>query len=136
MATLPVNLPHRFIPILTLRGTPRIMSWPIVVLADHYATSLAELITSAVQAFPKGTFIGETTWGATSPVVPSEVYASGSFEIGNFMRVQLSSCQFIALDGQSYEGLGLVPDIFIPHDAEAYFTGGDPQLEYAIEFLK
>ena len=108
---------------------------PIVVLADNYSASLSEIVTNAVMAFPKGVFIGETTWGATSPIIPFEVYASGSFEVVNFMSVQLSSCKFISLDGKVYEGSGLVPDIFMPHSMEAYGQGKDVQLERAIEFL-
>ncbi len=109
---------------------------PIVVLADAYTASLAELVTNAVRAFPQGSFIGESTWGATSPVVPYEVYNSGSFEIHDFLDIQLSSCKFISLDGRVYEGTGFTPDIFIPHSAEAYNAGTDLQLERAIELLK
>ncbi|TRX54830.1 hypothetical protein FNH22_18930 [Fulvivirga sp. M361] len=109
---------------------------PIVVLADNYSASLSEVITNAIMAFSQGIFIGETTFGATSPVIPFKVYASGSFEIENFMSVQLSSCKFISLNGNVYESSGLAPDIFIPHSSEAYDQGRDAQLEYAIELLK
>lgn len=109
---------------------------PIVILTDTYTASLSELMTIAVKSFPKGLSIGETTWGSTSPVVPFEVYSSGSFEVQDFMSVQLSSCKFTPLDGKVYEGIGFAPDILIPHSARAYTSGKDPQLERAIEFLR
>ncbi|HLZ86953.1 MAG TPA: S41 family peptidase, partial [Puia sp.] len=40
---------------------------PIVVLADHLSTSMAEITTMAVKTLPNGKFIGTRTWGATGP---------------------------------------------------------------------
>ncbi|WKN45086.1 S41 family peptidase [Tunicatimonas pelagia] len=131
----PSNLTPRIDAHVNPTSNTKDIQLPIVVLADSYSASLAELVVSAVTAFPQGTFIGETTWGAVSPVVPFEVYASGSFEIENFMHVQMSSCRFISLDENNYDGLGLTPNISIPHSAEAYSQGKDIQLEKAIELF-
>ncbi|GAB5527624.1 MAG: hypothetical protein Roseis2KO_54960 [Roseivirga sp.] len=110
----------------------RAVDLPVVILGDNYSASLSELAISTVRALDDGLFIGETTWGSLGAVVPYEVYASGSFDIENFMRLQLSSCKFTSLDGNIYEGSGLIPDVYVPHSAEAYSAGIDPQLEAAI----
>ena len=109
---------------------------PIVVLTEIHTASLSELVTIAIKSFPRGVSIGETTWGATSPVVPFEVYNSGSFEVQDFLSVQLSSCRFTSLDNEVYEGTGVPPDIFVPYSAEANNSGKDLQLERAIQLLR
>jgi hypothetical protein len=109
---------------------------PIVVIADNYSASLAETFVMAIRAVPHGIFVGERTWGATGPVVASDVYQSGSFEVGDFMSVQASSCKFKYLDNIIYEGRGLTPDVSVPHSHDAYEAGVDVQLEKAISQIK
>lgn len=109
---------------------------PIVVLADNYSASLSETFVLALKSMPNSIFLGESTYGATGPLVPNKVYESGSFEIKNFMEVQASSCKFKYLDDKIYEGIGVKPDIHIPYSHEAYENGIDLHLQNAIELLK
>ena len=109
---------------------------PIVILADMYTASLAEAVVMAFKVFPKCTFIGETTWGATGPLIETDVYNTGQFEIENFLTVTTASCKFRYMDGKIYEGIGFNPDIAIPYDETAIAVGRDIQLEKAISIFK
>jgi carboxyl-terminal processing protease len=105
---------------------------PIVVLADNFSASLSELMVMAVHAMPNGTFIGETTWGATGVLTESDIYNDGSFILQGFMSVNISSCEFIYLDKINYEGRGLTPDVLVKFNLSVLNTGDDPQLDSAI----
>lgn len=98
--------------------------------------SLAETFVMAIRSMPHGTFLGEKTWGATGPVVADAVYQRGSFTVGNFMSVQVSSCKFKYLDNIIYEGRGLTPDVYVPYSGAAYEAAIDVQLEKAIDLLQ
>lgn len=108
---------------------------PIVILADIYSASMAEAVLMAFKAFPKCTFIGETTWGATGPLVETDVYNAGQFEIYNFFTVTTASCKFKYLDNKIYEGIGFPPDIAISYDENSIINGRDVQLEKAISIV-
>lgn len=108
---------------------------PIIALTDRATASLAEIIAMAIQAMPDGFVIGDTTWGATSPLVNEEVYNSGSFEIKNFLTVHSSSCRFKYINGASYEGRGFPPDITVPFDFNALENGKDAVLERSINYI-
>jgi carboxyl-terminal processing protease len=109
---------------------------PIIALADNYSISLAEATTMAIHAMPNGTFVGETTWGATGPITSGIIYNDGPFTIGNFLSVGTSSGEFKYIDGQSYEGKGFPPDVDVPFNFNLLYSGIDPQLEKAISLIK
>ncbi|HEY4788493.1 MAG TPA: S41 family peptidase [Bacteroidales bacterium] len=108
---------------------------PIVVLADMYTASLAEAVLMAFKVFPKCTFIGENTWGATGPLVKTEVYNAGQFQIDGFLNVTTASCKFKYMDGNIYEGKGFPPDIILHYDENSIINGRDIQLEKAISLM-
>lgn len=109
---------------------------PIVILADMYSASLAEAVVMAFKVFPKCTFIGETTWGATGPIVNTDVYNAGQFKVENFFNVTMASCKFKYIDDRIYEGIGFHPDITVPFDENVIINKKDTQLEKAINILK
>ncbi|MDB5089456.1 MAG: hypothetical protein JWR09_3450 [Mucilaginibacter sp.] len=109
---------------------------PIIALADNYSISLAEAITMAIHAMPNGTFVGETTWGATGPITNNSIYNDGQFTVGDFLSVYTSSAEFKYIDGKSYEGKGFPPDINVPYNFNLLYNGIDVQLEKAINLIK
>lgn len=112
------------------------IDFPIVILADMYTASLAEAVLMAFKVFPKCIFIGETTWGATGPLVGTDVYNAGQFKIDGFLNVTTASCKFKYLDGNIYEGIGFAPDITVPYDENSIINGRDSQLEKAIGIFR
>lgn len=110
---------------------------PVIVLADNVSASLAEATVMAIKAMPNSIFVGETTFGATGPIISdNNLYNDGSFIVPNFMSVQTSSSKFKYIDGKIYEGKGLSPDFFVPFNLSALQNATDPQLEKAIHLLK
>lgn len=77
-------------------------------------------------------FIGEQTYGATGPLTDPAIFNSGSFNIGSFLSVETSSVEFKGLNGLSYEGIGITPDIDSPFNYKNLSIGKDSQLELAI----
>ena len=112
------------------------LNLPVVVLADNYSISLAEIIAMAIKAMPENTFVGERTWGATGPITDNSVYNFGQFQIPGFLQVTTSSAAFKYLDEKIYEEVGFPPDIEVPFDIDALQHGRDPQLEKAITVFK
>lgn len=123
-------------------GSEHAVKIPIMVLADLYSRSVAELMTMAVGALPNGMVIGETTWGATSPLAPNEAYNGGPFQLSAqqfngslFYKVYTSSAIFKYKDNRIYEDSGFPPDILVKPDPVAFRNGRDMQLEKAVSWI-
>lgn len=82
----------------------------IIVLTDAQTASLAETMAYIVQREIGGLVIGETSYGAFSPISDLEIFNAGEITIGDFMTVRTASAQFLDNDRQSLEGKGIVPD--------------------------
>jgi carboxyl-terminal processing protease len=108
---------------------------PIVLLIDNFSASLAEIMVIALKS-KKNITIGENTYGATGAISDSEIFNSGSFNIGDFLTVKTSSVEFKGIDGLFYENVGIAPDIYVPFNAEELNAGKDAQLESAIKLLQ
>jgi carboxyl-terminal processing protease len=111
---------------------------PIIIIADHLSISMAEITALAVKSLPNGTFIGTTTWGANGPLLPNAYLNGGQFSVGstNFgISVYTSSAALKSTDGQSYEGRGVPPDIWVPETGAAYSQNDDLQLDKAIDYI-
>jgi hypothetical protein len=123
--------------IVTPQPGAQALNIPIVVLADAYSASLAELTTMAIHTMPNGKFIGETTWGANGPITPagSQTFNGGLFTAANFMEVYTSSSEFKYLNGNIYEGKGFPPDIAVPYNQAALNQGHDVALETAFTYI-
>ena len=123
---------------ITSMPDARKITAPIVVLADMYSASMAEITIMAVKSLPNGYFIGEQTWGAQGPLIDvSAKFNSGIFECRPFFKtVTISSHTLKDLNGKQYENIGLTPDIEVKHNQQALNAGKDTQLERAIELIK
>lgn len=108
---------------------------PLVILGDRNSASLSEAVIFISKRRGDSYFVGESTWGATGPLVDSKIFGSGSFEVSNYLRVQASSVRFKYVDHQFYEGRGISPDILIPFDLASLKRGVDPVLMKAIQLL-
>lgn len=127
-----------YTPLLEAIITPKTKSHElkIIALTNCLSASLSEIIAAAIKSMPNGLTLGDTTWGATSPVSNTEIFNSGSFNVGDFISVEASSCRFISLDGKIYEGKGISPDINVLNSHEMFLLGKDVQLEAAITYFR
>lgn len=120
---------------ITPQPGSRAVTQPIVVLADNFSVSLAELTTMAIHTLPNGKFIGETTWGANGPIAPNQFFNGGQFTAANFLYAYTSSSMFKYLDGNIYEGKGFPPDIPVTFNTRLLSRGDDPAMDAALNFI-
>ena len=109
---------------------------PIVILADRYTASMAEILSMALRTLPHCRIVGETTFGATGPFTDNALYDDGPFQVPGFLSVITSSAEFKYIDGKSYEGKGFPPDYPVAFDANALIAGDDPQMDKALSLMK
>ena len=100
----------------------------IAVLTDRYTISAGERAVMAFRALPQATLIGDTTNGATSTMIGRELANGWHYSIAT-QKVKL-------FDNQSYEGIGIVPDIRVINSLSELSNGKDAVLEKALEVLK
>lgn len=108
---------------------------PIVMLADAWSVSMAEMTTMAVKALPNGHFVGERTWGANGPLTGNLFFNGGQFSTDYINLVYTSSLMLKYRDGKIYEGIGFSPDVEVKYDKAALDLGQDKQLEAAIGLI-
>jgi hypothetical protein len=110
----------------------RTIGVPLVILADRYTASAAEILLMSLHTLSNCKVVGETTFGATGPLTEKAVYNDGSFDVSGFLSVKTSSSEFKYIDGKIYEGQGFPPDYPIPYSAAAIGNGKDPQMDKAL----
>jgi len=101
---------------------------PVVVLTGPYTSAAAEVFTLAMGAMPQVTTMGEATSGALSNVMA--VTLPNGWELG------LSHQRTLSMSGDSYDGVGIPPDVAIPVDVAAAQSGRDTVLDAAIAQLQ
>jgi carboxyl-terminal processing protease len=109
---------------------------PVIILADRYSQSMAEITTMALRALPQCKVVGETTFGATGPFAENALYDDGSFQLPGFLSVTTSSVEFKYIDGKIYEGKGFPPDYQVPFNSTALSSGDDPQMDKALSLIE
>lgn len=107
---------------------------PIILMGDHFSASLSEIIILALKS-KNNLFVGEQTYGATGPLSDSDVFNSGSFDVGAFLTVSTSAVEFKSRDGKSYENIGITPDVNSSFNAKELSQGRDRQLEEAMRLI-
>lgn len=101
---------------------------PIIILTDRYTISAGERSVMAFKTLPNVTTVGDTTNGAHGTMIGREL-ANGWFYSLVPQKVEL-------FDGQSYEGIGLAPDIYIKNTTTEINEGIDKTLQFAIDEIK
>jgi len=101
---------------------------PIVLLTSRATISAGETFSLAMRELGHVTHIGEITAGAFSDNITKELYNGWMFT--------LSVGDYRASDGNSYEGVGLLPSVLIYNEKEDVKSGKDFALEKAVEALQ
>jgi carboxyl-terminal processing protease len=101
---------------------------PIIVLTTGATASAAETFLLAMRTQEHVTQLGTTTSGNFSD--------SPMWEAPNGWAYTISVGDYRAADGQSYEGIGLLPDIELRNQRADVLAGKDEALEKAVELLR
>jgi len=103
---------------------------PIVVLADEFSASGAEVLAAALQDNGRATVIGETTYGKGTVNVPQPLDDGGAL----YVTIR----HWLTPNGVQIDEVGITPDIYIapgPLDP-TYDPANDRQLAAAIAHLR
>lgn len=101
---------------------------PLVVIAGHHVGSAAEDFVLLMKDLERAVIVGEPTVGCMGEPMFSPL--PGGFEL--MMCVK----KYVRQDGSQPNNTGILPDIEVKRDYNAYQKGKDNILEHAIEELK
>jgi len=108
---------------------------PVVVIINGSTFSAGELATEILKQLPNVTVIGDTTGGGGG-ASNSSGEAFGYFMLPSGKVIDTPTGYLERYDGQTYEWLGVPPDILVQQTKADIENGKDLQLEYAIDLLK
>ena len=107
---------------------PRQYTGPVVLLVNSRSISAAENVALAMRAVPHAVLVGETTAGVMADAAPLPL--PNGWEVGVPVNV------FRDANGVSWEGVGVVPDLWVANDRAGVDAGRDRVLETAAAFLR
>lgn len=97
---------------------------PIIMITDRYTISASERAAMAFKVLPNVTTVGDTTSGAIATVIGKEL-ANGWF-------YSLVTQKTYYQGGNTFEGVGIPPDIYIKNTSAEMANGQDKTLEEAL----
>lgn len=109
------------------RPEDQVFKGPVVVLIDELSVSTAELFARVLQLSDRAVIIGTPSAG--------RVLSSMVEKLPNGDRLQLVIADLQSLDGQSIEGVGVVPDREVPYQLEALRLQNDMALLEGISWI-
>lgn len=131
---------------------PIIDKEPIIILANTYTSSFAEIICYEAKRMRNARVIGRRTWGGMNTLTPTPDIKGVTYDskfpyysltysghVGNdstSFKIFNPCAAFITEEGEILEGIGIEPDIDVSYDNELKKQGRDSQLERALEFIR
>jgi len=101
---------------------------PLVVLVNGGSASGSEVLAGALQDRGRALLVGTKTYGKGSVNIFQEL-SDGS-------ALYITTARWLTPEHHLIEGVGLTPDVEVQITAEDIASGRDPQLEFAIEYIK
>ncbi len=101
---------------------------PVILLTSKYTVSGAEIFTLNMKAFANVTHVGDTTKGDHSDLSRARFLPNG-------WVYYYSNQLYLMPNGESLEGKGIAPDIYIRNSKTDLLTGHDIMLEKSIQIL-
>ena len=107
--------------VLPYDSTP--LDQPVIVLTSGLTGSAAEILTMALREMPNITTMGGPTSGGLSDIL--------GFKLPNGWDLGLSHQTYRTMDGESFEGIGIPPDVHFEIETAPLLQGEDPLLRAA-----
>ncbi len=99
---------------------------PVVTVADQFAGSDGDIVTSAIKALGIGPVVGQRTWGGVIGI-------DGKYTLVDGTSVTQPRYSFwLEGGGWGVENYGVDPDVEVPMTPSDWSEGRDPQLDTAI----
>lgn len=112
--------------LLPFDSTP--LDQPVLVLTSRLTGSAAEILTMALRDMPQVTTMGEPTSGGLSDIM--------GVKLPNGWDLGLSNQTYLTMEGASFEGTGIPPDLPFAIEAEPLIAGEDPLLRAAFAWAR
>lgn len=100
---------------------------PVVLLTGRMTCSAAEMFVMGMSGFPQVQVIGDVTQGIHSDILQKT--------LPNGWKLNLSNQIYHWTDGKVYEKIGMPPDKRFEFDSNAFDSGRDTTLEFAMKLL-
>ena len=101
--------------VVALARVPRYKGRVYVLMNDGCASACKDLV-GGLRGRPTVTLVGDTTYGSTGQPV--------FLEFGNGLRARVSARRYVTSSGAPFEGVGLVPDVWVS-PTPAMLPGGE-----------
>lgn len=101
---------------------------PLVLLVNEWSASGSEVLAGAIQDRGRANLVGNVTYGKGSINIVREL-SDGS-------ALYVTTARWLTPDGSLIEGIGLTPDFEVEITEEDILNDRDPQLDFAIEYIK
>jgi len=99
----------------------------VVLLVDRHTASACEIVAAFARENNLAVLVGEPTAG--------RLLDGDEFKLSGGYRVALPVGTYLTARGWILEGSPVQPDVHVPFDSAAARSGGDPQLERAIDVV-
>lgn len=106
---------------------PRQFTQPVILMTSEFTLSAAETFTLAMGELPHVTLFGEVTRGGFSTMMYRNLPNGFGFTVP-IDRV-------FAADGESYEAVGVTPDVAVEFDPQPFVAGEDPMVDAALAWF-
>jgi carboxyl-terminal processing protease len=100
----------------------------VAILVDGQTESTSEILAAGLQDTGRARIFGQHTPGAALP--------STVITLSNGDRFQYAVADFLRIDGQRIEGVGVTPDEVVPLTRSALLAGLDSPLEAALDWVR
>ena len=121
------NHPNGFLHKDGKRG--RLYDGKMMFMVNGYSASAAEMLAAAVRPYPNALVVGGQTFGKSTGQESIPLYLPGQSDPFGF--VKLTTFKIYGIDGQSYQGQGLTPDLPLPGTNEKLFS--ESNYPYALQ---
>lgn len=115
-------------PFFTKKMGSQHFSQPLIVLTDRITVSAAEVLLIHLKSYDQVSQIGDATAGDFSDVSMRRFLPNG-------IEYQYSTMKFLLPDGQSLDGKGHTPDVYVRNTIDNIAAGEDVVFERAIQYL-
>lgn len=115
------------------QAKPLSLDLPLVILVDRHTVSAGEMLSAILKERGRATIIGERTSGKVAIGNTGSVIANWKHDW--MIEITVTIAEFISAGGNSYEGVGVTPDIEALLTNEDILMGRDTQLTKAKEVL-
>jgi len=105
-----------------------VLKQPLIIISGQMVASASEFFLQVMKEYKRATIVGEPSIGAMSE--PSLFPVPGNLE------AMISIKKYVTADGLQPNDTGILPDIEVKRDYNAYLQGKDNVLERAVEELR